>query len=722
MPMLEFHTLIVRNFKVLCINLGLLSHVSGAENSSVAVIPACGRVTTFTSLTKIGRGASILAGAAAGIAIWATFAVVRHGLPGWLRFILAGGLFLFGPGAALTWRALPDVALSHRVVLAFGFGLWAAPLLAHVLSIAGLLHLYPYIAAACSGAVLGRSSGTSASSSRASLLAPAVLAIVALAIGYAAYANRVAELPDRTIYYGEYDTFDIMYYAAISSELTHTIPPEAPFHAGRALNHAFYPQLPVALLRLYADVPVLDTYFRYLWPAYFALTALMCYVFVESIASRGVAFLSALLLIIGSDLSYLAVWFYPTLSKRWDYVTWSANFLSPSAETLLFNNWTPTLAVLFAGMYALAAHERDPRRLWILAAGGSFAITAQFKPFAFASLAAALAAATVVSWRDRPAFRRFLSVGVVAAVMSAPYVYRIVTLADDAQATAVVDFFTLPRTLLRRLNLERPWLEWAASLGLSGTLQIVFVGLLGMVLFLIGGLGFRLAGLPGVVRILWRPCQQRPVWRMLAWTIVAAVVPPFVISIAPNSYETMHFHQLTLFLLPIFVARAVMSSPSNARRVAAAALIIAVSLPSTVHYVHRKWRDGERPHTEFLAQEARVAELLRQYDPDRTVFLHNQPRRASLVAVVSERRSVLAWGGYVRNSRVRERDINRFYRSADSTDAEALTVLHTYQPTHVVAYPATDRIHPAVLGRLRVVFRSPDVVLYEVPDALRTPP
>ena len=86
------------------------------------------------------------------------------------------------------------------------------------------------------------------------------------------------------------------------------------------------------------------------------------------------------------------------------------------------------------------------------------------------------------------------------------------------------------------------------------------------------------------------------------------------------------------------------------------------------------------------------------------------------MSILAERRSVLAWGSYVRGSEERQRDVDRFFSSARTTDAQALAVLEKYRPTHVLVYPEIDQVHPAVVGWLRPIFESPTVVLYEVPD------
>jgi len=103
------------------------------------------------------------------------------------------------------------------------------------------------------------------------------------------------------------------------------------------------------------------------------------------------------------------------------------------------------------------------------------------------------------------------------------------------------------------------------------------------------------------------------------------------------------------------------------------------------------------------------------------VFLDDQPLNASLVAIVSERRTVLAWGRpyYAVGSETRAREVNRFYRSADRTPDVALDVLRRNQVTHVIVHPDRDRVHPDVLASLQPVLQFADVTLYAVPPALR---
>ena len=82
-------------------------------------------------------------------------------------------------------------------------------------------------------------------------------------------------------------------------------------------------------------------YFHYAWPAFLALGAVIGYVLVRLIAPLPVALLSVVLIVAGSDFSYLAAWFLPHDNVDWDYVLWPTNFLSPTMHVLHFNTWGP---------------------------------------------------------------------------------------------------------------------------------------------------------------------------------------------------------------------------------------------------------------------------------------------------------------------------------------------------------------------------------------------
>jgi hypothetical protein len=652
-----------------------------------------------------------------GLAAWVAFDAVRDHLPIWLRFLVAGGILTFGPGAGLTFPLLAPLTTLRRVVLALAIGLAFAPIVAHVLGTAHALAWYPYVASALAGMAIGfwrRMKDRPRTSTRARLAASA-LVIVALGVGGAAFAHRLAESRAGITIYGEYDSYDLTYYAEIAAELSHTVPPASPFFAGRMLNHAFYPHVVLAMVHRFGGVPLLDLYFRYAWPAFLALAVLGCFVLVESVASVEMAFVAALLFGVGSNLAYLAAWFLKP--AVWDDVVWSHNFQGAGAEVLLYGNWTPALAAMFAGFYAIRAARKGSAG-WSLVAGAIFASTVLSKPWIFASVLSAVAVVIVVSRHDKPLVRRLALTAASSLLVAAPFLYRAVTLYEDAQVTFQPAFLPIPLVMVGRLGLRDWFLAHAGMFGFTGAAQTSAAALLALPVFLLGTIGPRVVGLPALWQCLRRPANHDPIWRLLAWTLIAAFIASSIIVSVPY-HESQQIHQFALFVLALFAAKGLANWTNRRTRMAVTSIVLACSVPGTLQYVHRKWVDRENVTAAASRSEVGLAEYLAATDPDRTVILHDRPNDPTLLGILAERRSVLSWAGYVRNSDARRADVDAFFAGA-APDA-AMRILRKYRPTHVVDYEGRDRIDPIVLGELEFVLRNGSVMLYRVPQQLLGP-
>jgi hypothetical protein len=234
--------------------------------------------------------------------------------------------------------------------------------------------------------------------------------------------------------------------------------------------------------------------------------------------------------------------------------------------------------------------------------------------------------------------------------------------------------------------------------------------------FFLGGFGIRWLGLPAVWQGLrGRAAADTTAWRLLAWTVVAGVAIPFVLVTEPYN-DTLQFYQTGLYVLWIFTA-VVLVRILKTRGVAGVlviAVLIGFSLPSSLHYLARRWTDKERPALAGLTKvEMEIASYLRARDPERTVVLNDRPLEPSLMAIVSERRMVLAWGRYAVGSNERLREVDAFFRST-RTVPNLLEILRKHQVTHVIVHTDRDRVHPDVLSRFNLVMGDQTVQLYEV--------
>jgi hypothetical protein len=638
-----------------------------------------------------------------------------------LTFLLAWLLFTVGPGALAGAWLTRELDPLRRTIVFLAIGSALLPVVVVALGIVHGLGAFPVVAAVLllGGAVAAfvTTPAPRPRTSRSDWMAAAAIVAVAASTGAIAFAHRLSIGASGIAVYGYYDSMDLSYYAVMASEATHTVPPAASFYSGHMLNAAYYPQLVFAMVRRFAGVPMLTMYFRYGWPALLCLGALTMYVYARALTRPAVAFLAVLLTLVAADFSYVAAWLLPHASNEWDFLLWSTNFLSPTVEVLHFNTWTPTLPVFFGALYGVTRALQTRSNGWIVVSAAMLAVLFQFKPFAFMVLAAGVAPAALFAWRTSDG-RRLLATLALAVLFMLPFVYAIAR-QQDRRSRFLIDLFLLPRRMLLKLDLQG-WLDAAVAHVFPTALHRPIVLLTATVLFFAGGMGVRWLGLPGVWRAIRRQMpEDATAWSVAAWCAAAGILIPFVLVTDPY-VDTLQFYQAGLYLLWIFTAVALWRIRQPALRAAAIAGVLVVSLPTTVHFLYTKWTDEARePRVSISRGEASIANALRGTDPDRTVVLHDHPESPSLVAILAERRVVLAWGHpyYAVGSGGRLNDVNAFFSSADGDPAFALEVLRRYHVTHVIV-TNRDHVHAAVLARLRPVNRFPDVTLYEVPPAL----
>jgi hypothetical protein len=379
-------------------------------------------------------------------------------------------------------------------------------------------------------------------------------------------------------------------------------------------------------------------------------------------------------------------------------------------EVLHFNSWTPSLPIFFTALWGVAYGFQTGERRWLVLSGLLLGALFQFKPFAFIVMSAALAASCLFAGRDGHARRRYAALLALAAVSALPFVYRSIRLYADRRSELRLDFFVLPERMLIKLDLVEPFAR------LGPLLSVVAA----VLLFFAGGLGIRWLGLPGVWRaIRGRQASDAETWRLLAWGVVAGIAIPFVLVTEPYN-DTLQFYQVGLYLLWIFTAAALTGFAADRRRTGAVLMVLAlaVSIPSSVHYLARKWGDHRRPALSGLTgAELAIASYLRTQSAETTVVLNNRPLEPSLMAVLSERRVVLAWGRYAVGSRERLREVEAFF-GGTRTRENTLNILRAHRVTHVVVHPGRDRVPPEVLAMLQLLMGDATVRLYAVPVGL----
>jgi len=673
-------------------------------------------------LQSFRRPARLALGGAIGACAWPLLHLAAARLPEPLRFLLGWLIFTFGPGIAVGGALGAALDPLQRAIVILGVGTAATPVVIDVLGRAGLISLFPFVACALAGA--GLAVWRRSSVDRRDAAACAWLALLAAVTGAIVFWHRLLVDADGIRLFGEYDTADMSWYAVVASEATHTIPPMASYYSGHALNGAYFPQLVLAMVHRFFAVPILAVYFRYAYPTFVVATVLCIFALVRAVASRRAAVLSAVLILLGSDFSYLAAWFLPHAAVDWDYVLWPTNFLSSTMQIMHFSTWSPTLPLFFTALFAIVHGLQVRSRGWLALAGFMIGMLFEFKPFAWVVLMGALGACVVFARGGWAARRPFVETIAFGVLFSLPFLWRAATLAPaDRRTRLLIQYFLMPKRMLIKIDMVGQFADAAARIAPVAALRTPIFLLMATVVFLAVGIGMRWLGAPGAWRAIVKGDDSGTSagWRLLAWCVVAGILVPFVLTTEPY-VDTAQFYFTGLFVMWIFAAAA-LAAFAEKRGAAAGAAAIAATLvlafPSSGHYLLRRWTDRDRePRAALTRPEMAIADYLRtSTDPETTVILHDRPLTPSLTAILSERRIVLGWD--VRYSAVggegRLREVNRFYGSAAGSAEAALDVLRHYQVTHVIIRPQADRVHADVVARLKPILQFPDVVLYEVP-------
>jgi len=677
----------------------------------------------------------LAAGAVAGLIAWGLCRLHLTFVPGALAFFVTAGASIFGWGASALVPVERDLPAPARIALSYGIGLAFAPLVMAVLAVCHAAAAFGPIAFALTGAMAARAKPRQAADSPGLVAGHApreawwYAAVVLIVFSLAAWASsgRLAMSAESIRVFGDYETFDLTFYAGIASGLngTATFPPLSPFYAGHRIVYSYFPLLFLAGVHRTSGVPLTQCFMWFGWPFFVSVAAGSLMALFRRLGSSPFAAISTLLVFTGSSLAYAAAWLAPHMVDG-DPLIWSSMFLAPSAEWLYFNPWAPTLAVVAAGLYATSRVAETRWRAWAVLAGLCFGVVFMFKSFAVPIVLGALGVTALVgACRRNPVWRRVIVIVAVTVLSTAPWIAAVLphNSMENRGARVTIEYLSLVRRMLYKMDVVGPIASLVHHVSPDPKYRLVLA--VGTVIFLVGGIGARWLGLAAVARSAIGRASITE-WTPLAWVVILGIAMPFVIAIAPypNSIQTYEFG---LFLMWPF-AVAVIWPPGarmSARRWMATATLIAASVPGTAHYLFATHTASSRPPLAALgAGGMQAVHRLRAADASETLLLHGDPQSASLYAIESGRPVALAWSGYVQEEGIPEvdaleNDIAAFFGSADRPGVDDVGLLRRLHVTHVIERPGTDQLHPDVTAQLRLLVGASDARLYLVPPALR---
>lgn len=303
--------------------------------------------------------------------------------------------------------------------------------------------------------------------------------------------------PEGIAFRAGFDVSDRAFYAMVAREVQRELPPatENPLFAGVPFPYSYFPSLLGLLFERLGGVPLLPVFLLHLPVVGLVFVGLATDALLREtgVATRAARVVSVLLVALGGDLSWLLEARNLTALERTRHFY---TFHSASAEWLYFNTWmfgAPLALTLLAFASRFLRERRQADLVFAaLLAGALF----ETKLFALVPL---LAGALLGS-----ALLRLAPLGRLALAMLAgalPWAWLTSRFGPSREGAPLV---LAPLAHVRRLLWAAPGLDGLAGLASSPDSLLASAGLAtATVVFLAGGLGARLCGLPRLVS-LWR--------------------------------------------------------------------------------------------------------------------------------------------------------------------------------------------------------------------------
>ena len=315
---------------------------------------------------------------------------------------------------------------------------------------------------------------------------------------------------------------DAVLHIAIASELTHTIPPQAPHFSGHPLSYHYGMDLCVAMFANATRLNTRDLTLRFVPTLFLILTMLSVFCFSRSWLRSGYfGALVVFLVFFGEDFSFI-----PGL-LRGENVDWSLRYFSvPPAVLPLFytNPILPGLGVLFAGLFCLERYLQERNGAWLFLTALLFVALIEVKIFTAAQIMGSLGVAALLyffAYRNSALFKVAACTAAVAMLLVWP-----VLLKNKSEANVTMKFEP-------GLYVSQAMEAIGIKDRLSGWLAFVTLAL---PIYFVGTLGLRVIGVPAILNAVFRPNPKSALRFILALFVVIGLLIALMFSITPAGW------------------------------------------------------------------------------------------------------------------------------------------------------------------------------------------
>jgi hypothetical protein len=419
-----------------------------------------------------------------------------------------------------------------------------------------------------------------------------ILAVAPLAV-LPAYYRNLANRANGGLSFSTCDP-DVGFHLSIANELSHSIPPEVPFFAGRPLAYHCGMDLVTALLNQSAGLNVLDLTVRFVPTLYVAITVLAVFCFARAWFQSGYwAVLTAFLIMLAEDFSFVPGILQGSPSS------WSKSYFGvPTTFSLYYvNAILPAQALLFAGLYSLLQYSRTDKRIWLVLTSLMFAYLVEYKVFSALQLIASLGVASLY-YLVRYQQRHLLKVFTAISVCLLPFALTIWQANEAGAGQSVRLYHTyIPMALEQLGYASTSWghdviaLLRGHSITLRGATCLLLVALPG---YFVGSLGLRFLALPVLARNLMAPTADSSLRFLLTLFVTSGFVIALCFTVIPKHgspdrhyNNAVWFYVQSKYVVCIFAVEALLAlrrrwQPGQFVQALAVLAVITLSLPSTI--------------------------------------------------------------------------------------------------------------------------------------------
>ncbi len=387
---------------------------------------------------------------------------------------------------------------------------------------------------------------------------------------------------------------DVFLHLSLANELSHTVPPQVPFIAGKQLSYHVGVDVLAAMFMTGGGLSALDLTVRFLPTFHIAVAILGIFCFCRAwLGSGNLAVATTFLVVFGEDFSWLFAW-------TGNAGCWSAYYFKVPTTFSLYsvNPMLPALGLLFSGFFCLQKFFKEGDAAWLSLSAFILAISLEFKVFTALHVIMTLFLAALVyavCRRDLRFFKVFSLMGLLLLPL-------LLMLRQSNQTGAEQGFIFYAATyiphFLSALGLTR--YAWAGDVcTLLSTGQVTATGVSALLLvalpaYLLGCLGPRILGLPLLGKALAAPQRVAPLRWFLALFVGLGILISMSFTVAQRNAppgaqynNAVWFFVQSKYVAWLFVGEFLVlvgRQRGRAFQAGVLILILGASIPSTIQF------------------------------------------------------------------------------------------------------------------------------------------